>query len=154
MTTKADKPLTGRKVLIITVSAFSVIVGVNLTLAYQAVATFPGLETRNSYVVSQNFDADRKAQLALNWDTAALMTGDTLRLQIRKDGVPVQADIQSAVLGRATNVADDQHLDLVFDGQDHVANIIPAAGNWNLRLVAQAEDGTNFRQRIIVKVDP
>lgn len=154
MTTKTDKPLTGRTVLIITVSAFSVIVAVNLTLAFQAVATFPGLETRNSYVASQNFDADRRAQLALEWDAVALMTGDTLRLQIRKDGLPVQADIQSAVLGRATHVQDDQQLDLVFDGQDYVAKVMPAAGNWNLRLVAEAADGTAFRQRMIVKVTP
>lgn len=154
MTVKADKPLTGRKVLMITVSAFSVIIAVNLTLAYQAVATFPGLETRNSYVASQNFNADRQAQLALGWDAIALMNGDTFRLQLRKDGLPVQADIQSAVLGRATHVQDDQQLDLVFDGQDYVATIVPAAGNWNLRLVAQAADGTSFRQRMIVKVSP
>lgn len=154
MSAKADKPLTGRTVLMITVSAFAVIIGVNLTLAYQAVATFPGLETENSYVASQTFDADRKAQLALNWDAVALMTGDTLRLQLRKDGMPVQATITSAVLGRATQVADDQDLEMVFDGQDYVATVIPAQGNWNLRLVAQADDGTTFRQRIIVKVTP
>ncbi|WP_439154295.1 FixH family protein [Yoonia sp.] len=154
MTAKADKPLTGRTVLMITVSAFAVIIGVNLTLAYQAVATFPGLETSNSYVASQTFDADRKAQLALDWDARALMSGDTLRLQLRKDGMPVQADIQSAILGRATQVADDQELEFVFDGQDFVATVIPAKGNWNLRLVAQADDGTTFRQRMIVKVTP
>ena len=154
MTTTADKPLTGRTVLIITCSAFAVIIGVNLTLAYQAVATFPGLETRNSYVSSQTFDADRRAQLALGWQTEAVMTGDTLRLSLRKDGVPVQATIQSAVLGRATQVADDQTLDLVFDGQDYAATVKPASGNWNLRLVAQADDGTTFRQRLIVRVEP
>lgn len=153
MTHAADKPLTGRTVLIITCSAFAVIIGVNLTLAYQAVATFPGLETRNSYVASQTFDADRRAQLALNWDAEAVLDGDTFRLSLRKDGVPVQADIQSAVLGRATNVAEDQALDLVFDGQDYVTTAKHGAGNWNLRLVAQAADGTQFRQRIIVKVD-
>ncbi|MDZ4134978.1 MAG: FixH family protein, partial [Paracoccaceae bacterium] len=41
--------LTGRKVLVITVSAFAVIIGVNLLLAYKAVSTFPGLEVKNSY---------------------------------------------------------------------------------------------------------
>ena len=154
MTHTADKPLTGRTVLIITCCAFAVIIGVNLTLAFQAVATFPGLETRNSYVASQTFDADRKAQLALNWDAKAVLDGETFRLSLRKDGVPVQADIQSAVLGRATNVAQDQTLDLVFDGQDYIATVKPASGNWNLRLVAMADDGTMFRQRLIVRVDP
>ena len=41
--------------------AFGVIIAVNLTLAYQAVATFPGLEVKNSYVASQSFDVDREA---------------------------------------------------------------------------------------------
>ena len=152
MTQTAAKPLTGRKVLMITGAAFGVIIAVNLTLAYQAVATFPGLETRNSYVASQTFDADRRAQLALGWDAAAVMTGDELRLSLRHDGAPVQAQITSAVLGRATHVAEDQVLDLVFDGQDYVAPVVHAGGNWNLRLVALADDGTTFRQRIIVQV--
>ena len=57
----AEKQLTGRKVLLIMCSAFAVIIGVNLTLAFQAVATFPGLEVKNSYVASQSFDDDRAA---------------------------------------------------------------------------------------------
>lgn len=154
MTTTTDKPLTGRTVLLITGAAFAVIIAVNLTLAFQAVATFPGLETKSSYVASQTFNADRRAQLALNWDVEAVMHGDTLRLSLRNEDAPVVADIQSAVLGRATHVADDQNLDLVFDGQDYVAQVTPGSGNWNLRLVALAGDGTRFRQRVIVKVSP
>lgn len=154
MTPTAEKPLTGRTVLIITCCAFTVIIGVNLTLAFQAVATFPGLETRNSYVASQTFNADRRAQMALGWDASAALDGNTLRLSLRKDGLPVQADIQSAILGRATHVAADQPLDLVFDGQDYVAAVVSDDGNWNLRLVAKAHDGTLFRQRMIVMVAP
>jgi nitrogen fixation protein FixH len=144
------KPLTGRKVLAIMVSAFTVIIGVNLTLAYQAVATFPGLETKNSYVASQSFNADRAAQEALNWDVAAVVETGQLRLSIDHKGVPVEVDIVSAVLGRATSVAQDQTPNLVFDGRGYVAPVDLAAGNWNLRLVVTAADGTNFRQRIIV----
>ncbi|WP_390911877.1 FixH family protein [Pseudosulfitobacter sp. SM2401] len=152
MDTTAGKPLTGRKVLLIICSAFAVIIAVNLTLAYQAVATFPGLETKNSYVSSQTFDADRAAQQALNWDVSARLDQGVLRLSLRKDSAPVEAQIVSAVLGRATNVAQDQTPILVFDGQDYVAPVDLGAGNWNLRLVAKAADGTMFRQRIIVDV--
>lgn len=152
MDTTAGKPLTGRKVLLIICSAFVVIIGVNLTLAYQAVATFPGLETKNSYIASQTFDAERTAQLALNWDVAARIDRGQLRLSLRNNGQAVQAEIQSAVLGRATNVAQDQTPVLVFDGKDYVAPVDLGAGNWNLRLVAKAEDGTIFRQRIIVDI--
>ena len=47
--------LTGKHVLAITVSAFAVIIGVNVLLAVKAVSTFPGLEVDNSYVASQGF---------------------------------------------------------------------------------------------------
>ena len=66
-----DFKLTGWHVLAIFVGCFSVIVTVNLTLAYNAVATFPGLEVKNSYVASQHFDAERRAQEALGWDVRA-----------------------------------------------------------------------------------
>jgi len=142
--------MTGRKFLFIMIGAFSVIIGVNLLLAFKAVETFPGLETKNSYVASQTFDADRAAQLALGWDVKAGVEAGQLRLSFRKDGVPVEPEIVSAVLGRATNVASDQNPILVFDGNDFTAPVDLAAGNWNLRLVAKSEDGTEFKQRIIV----
>lgn len=152
MDVASGKPLTGRKVLMIICSAFAVIIGVNLTLAYQAIATFPGLETKNSYISSQTFDADRTAQRALNWDVGARIEAGNLRLSLRTNGLPLQAEIISAVLGRATNVAQDQTPVFVFDGTDYVAPVDLAAGNWNLRLVAKAANGTLFRQRIIVDV--
>ena len=37
------RPLTGRTVLAITVGAFAVILAANLTLAFSAVGTFPGV---------------------------------------------------------------------------------------------------------------
>ena len=146
----AVKEFTGRKFLFIMVAAFSVIIGVNLTLAYQAVATFPGLEVKNSYVASQTFDHDKNAQLALNWDVGARLVNGVLHLSIAKNGVPVQPRIEKAVLGRATNVAQDQTPDFTFDGTDFVAHVALGPGNWNLRLVAIAADGTKFQQRIIV----
>ena len=57
--------ITGRKVFVFTASAFAIIIGVNFYMAFQAVGTFPGLETKNSYVASQKFDTDRAQQLAL-----------------------------------------------------------------------------------------
>jgi len=152
MTAATGRTMTGRKFLFIMISAFGVIIGVNLLLAFKAVSTFPGLETKNSYVASQTFDADRAAQLALGWDVVAKVEAGQLRLSFRKDGAPVAPEIVSAVLGRATNVANDQTPILVFDGNDFTAPVDLAAGNWNLRLVARAKDGTEFKQRIIVEM--
>lgn len=153
MSETQGKPLTGRKVALMFCAAFTVIIGANLTLAFQAVATFPGLETKNSYVASQHFDANRAAQEALEWDVAAVVSGQHLRLTIDHKGQAVSPKIISAVLGRATNVAQDQTPDLKFDGTAFVAPVNLADGNWNLRLVAEADNGVRFQQRIIVRTE-
>ena len=129
-----------------------VIIAVNLTLAFNAVRTFPGLEVPNSYVASQTFDDNRAAQLALGWDVSAQLNGNTLSLTIMQDGHAISPDIESATFGRATHVGQDQTPDFTFDGHALHATVVGGAGNWNLRLRARAPDGTLFAQRIIVKI--
>ena len=58
------KPLTGRKVLLIAVAAFGVVIAANLAMLLAATGTFPGLVVKNSYVASQGFDAKTAAQRA------------------------------------------------------------------------------------------
>ena len=48
--------LPAKHALAMFVAAFGVIIAVNLVLAYNAVKTFPGLEVKNSYVASQEFN--------------------------------------------------------------------------------------------------
>lgn len=147
------KPLTGYHVFAIFASAFSVIIAVNLTLAFKAVGTFPGLETKNSYVASQTFDADREAQLALGWTVGAELQGSDLVLKVDDAIGPVVPEIVSATLGRATHVGDDQTPAFIHNGKAFVAPVGDLErGNWNLRLVARAADGTLFRQRIVMWV--
>ncbi|MFK7879875.1 FixH family protein [Roseobacter sp.] len=151
--TTTTRVLTGRHVAIIFVSAFSVIIGVNLLLAYSAVSTFPGLEVRNSYVASQNFDANRTAQTALGWSVHAEVQDGEVYLSITDaDGQSVKVAALEATLGRATHVRDDLTPAFVFDGQRYVAPAQLAEGNWNLRMVAEAENGTSFQQRVILHV--
>lgn len=152
MTTKT-RELTGRHVALIFVSAFSVIIGVNLWLAYSAISTFPGLEVRNSYVASQEFDDKREAQMALGWSVLAQARGDEVTLSITdSEGQPVEVASLEATLGRATHVRDDQTPEFVFDGTRYVAPAQLAEGNWNVRMVAMAENGTVFQQRVILHV--
>lgn len=151
--TTASKQLTGRHVALIFVSAFTVIIGVNLTLAYKALSTFPGLEVKNSYVASQHFDEHRTAQQALGWSVLAQARGDQVVLSITdKAGQPVQVAELDATLGRATHVRDDQAPDFAFDGTAYVAPAVLTPGNWNLRMKAVAADGTVFQQRVILHV--
>lgn len=134
-------------------AAFGVIIAVNLTLAFKAVSTFPGLEVKNSYVASQSFDKDRAAQLALHWDVSATLDKQTLSLVVLEDGKPIEVAVEGATFGRATNVQFDETPEFVFDGEAMRATVQGGAGNWNLRLKLRAEDGTLFQQRIVVRAE-
>lgn len=133
--------------------AFGVIIAVNLTLAFNAVRTFPGLEVKNSYVASQSFDENRAAQEALSWDVSAEVTDGLLRLEIREDGTAIAPEIVEATFGRATSVAQDQVPDFTYRGSAYLAEVEAGAGNWNLRVKLLADDGTLFQQRIVVRVN-
>lgn len=141
--------MTGRKVLAIFMLMFGTIIAVNLTLAFNAVRTFPGLEVKNSYVASQKFDAQRAAQEGLGWEVAAYVEAGDLILDLRHaDGTPVAEAEITSVLGRATNVADDIVPAFAFDGAVWRAPVTLAPGNWDLRLEAVAPDGTLFQKRL------
>ena len=149
----ATRELTGRKVLLIFGGFFGVVFAVNFLLAYQAVATFPGVEARNSYQASQTFEADRSAQLALGWDVSAELEGEDLVLRIiGRDGRPVRVEELTATLGRATNVSEDRMPQFAYYNGAYRATEPLGPGNWNLRMRAVAEDGTPFRQRIVIHV--
>ncbi|MEL6521877.1 MAG: FixH family protein [Pseudomonadota bacterium] len=143
--------LKGWHVLAMFGSAFGIIIAVNVTLALNAVASFPGLEVKNSYVASQSFDRDRRAQQALDWEVDAWLQDDLLILRITRDGAPVQAKFEQALLGRPTSVKADQALMFDFDGAVYVAPVTAGPGNWNLRLKARAPDGTLFSRRIVLR---
>ena len=102
------REIKGWHVATIFVLAFGTIIAVNLTLAFNAVRTCPGLEVKTSYVASQSFDRDRAAQNALGWDVSATLDGTTLALSILEDGHPIAPKIEAATFGRATSVAQDQ----------------------------------------------
>jgi len=143
------REIKGRHVLFGFVGAFGVIITANLTLAFNAVSTFPGLEVKNSYEASQVFDRNKEAQLALGWTVRAEVDGDELRLSITDaEGRPVNPPELTGIFGKATHVKADVTPDFVYVGGVHVARVPATPGNWNLRMKAIAEDGTLFQQRI------
>jgi nitrogen fixation protein FixH len=147
------REFTGRHALMVFGGAFGVIITVNLFLAYSAVSTFPGLEVKNSYVASQQFDERKAAQEALGWTVRADASAGQVVLSITDvAGNPVRVGALEAVVGRATHVADDIRPEFIFDGAAYVAPIDLAGGNWNIRMTAMAEDGTQFAQRVILHV--
>ncbi|MBV0890995.1 FixH family protein [Paracoccus sp. Z118] len=143
------RELTGKHVLAITLSAFGVIIAVNMVMAVQAVRTFPGLEVRNSYVASQSFDEDRAAQDRLGWTVTPEYDGRELTLMIRdRIGNPAPVSTLAATVGRPTHGRDDQTAEFTYENGLFRAPLTLGPGVWNLRLQATARDGTEFRQRI------
>ena len=144
-----NSELTGRKVFVITASAFAVIIGVNIVMAVQAVRTFPGLEVKNSYVASQSFEAERAAQEALGWTLSEHYANGELRLSFRDaDGLPVRVEGLSATIGRTTESASDMVPEFAWRNGDYIARADLAPGKWMVLLEAYAADGTRFHQRL------
>jgi nitrogen fixation protein FixH len=142
-------PLTGRKVLMVAAGAFAVILAANLTLAFSAVGTFPGLEVRNSYVASQGFDARRQAQQALGWDASVAYGAQELVLTLTgPDGAQVQPETLAVRVGRPTMAAADQILDMTLTEAGYVAPVVLERGEWRVFVDATAADGTLFKTRL------
>lgn len=153
MSVRKEKEFTGRHMLMVMVGAFGIIITVNITMAVNAVGTFPGLEVKNSYVASQNFNENKAAQEALGWTTDVRLQDGVLHLEfLDRKGAPVRADLVSVTLGRSTHVRDDQVPPFRWSGRDYIAPVDLDGGNWNIRLVARAEDGTEFKQRMVFYV--
>ncbi len=150
---KEPRKITGWHVFAIFALAFGVIIGVNLVLAFSAVKTFPGLEVKNSYVASQEFDLRKAAQEALGWKVRADHRDGQVVLSITDEaGAPVIVGDLHAVVGRATHVREDVEPQFAFDGTAYVAPLELGAGNWNIRMTALGSDGTEFSQRVVLHV--
>ncbi|MBA4489687.1 FixH family protein [Paracoccus sp. S1E-3] len=143
------RPLNGRRVLTIFVGLFTVIIGANLVMAVQAISTFPGLEVKNSYVASQQFDAAREAQEALGWLAEPSYDAGALVLKISdRQGLPAPVQALRVTIGRPTQKRDDVTPEMRYSGGLWVADLALAPGAWVIHLEADAPDGTVFRQRL------
>lgn len=140
--------LTGKHVLAITVSAFAVIIGVNIVLAVKAVSTFPGLEVENSYVAGQGFNERKAAQEALGWVMVPGYENGRMTLAFTgKDGKPVAVDDLQVLVGRTTEATDDAWPAFARQGDLYAADVPLGKGKWMVKVTARSADGTLFEQR-------
>lgn len=145
--------ITGRQVFAVTAGAFGVIIAVNLTMAYKAISTFPGLEVKNGYIASQTFDAERRAQEALGWTMTPAYRAGALSLDFRDaQGGPAALTSLSVLVGRTTEAKEDMRPDFHREGGVFVADVTLPRGKWMLKVEATAADGTLFRQRVDLSV--
>lgn len=145
--------ITGRQVLVFTVGAFGIIIAVNLVMAWKAISTFPGLEAKNTFVASQEFDSRRDAQEALGWTVATAHERGKLKLVITDaTGAPVQVDGLHVLVGRPTSARDDVEPDFTFVGGMYEAEVALDPGQWMLKLEAMSKGGVRFEQRFDLMV--
>lgn len=150
----SERVITGRMVLGGFVGAFGLIIAVNVYMAYSAISTFPGLEVPNSYVASQVFDSQRRAQEDLGWRIESGYRDGVLTVGFRdRDGYPVRVDALSAVVARPTHRRDDRIPEFRYETGTFTAPLDLAPGAWNLMVEARAHDGTRFHQKIRLTVE-
>lgn len=147
------KRLTGRKVLAITIGAFGIIFGANMALVYSAVSSFPGLEVKNTYVASQSFDEEARAQEALGWAPTISYDNGEFQFALMTDDGGVFPPELSVEIGRLTHGREDQTLALTPFGDGYVADIELPQGYWRIKIMATTENGTAYNSRMELKVE-
>lgn len=149
------RELTGRHVLAITLAAFGLIIGVNLIMAVKAVGSFPGLETKSSYIASQHFQAERDAQQQLGWEAGLrLVEGMLVLTLVDATGAPASPGAIRVQLRRPTHQRDDIELQLIPEAAGRwSAPARLAGGNWNADVTAAAPGGVHFRQRLFLDIE-
>jgi nitrogen fixation protein FixH len=149
--------ITGRKALAMLLSFFAVIVLVNGVFMYFALTSFSGLSTENAYVKGVNYNrtlAQGRAQKAAGWQVTAtalqVTPGRQVVLNVRvmdRHGRPLDNLALRGQLRRPTYAGDDVTLEFEATGKGGYRALADpdAAGQWDLRLLAQVDDATDYR---------
>lgn len=107
-----NRELTGWHVLAIMVAFFSVVIAVNLTMAFLARSSWTGSVVENTYVASQQFNekaAEGRAQAALGWTSKLTIAGGKVSYRLTdKAGNVVAAKRATASFRRPAYEAEDQ----------------------------------------------
>ncbi len=141
---RQQKALKGWHVLIYMLGFFALVFVVNGIFLYQAIVSFPGEDTRNSYLQGLDYNATlatRAEQAALGWTAAMGTEGGVLMLELRDaDAAPLSNFEATALLRRPSTTADDTLIELVPAGAGQYAGDISGleAGEW--RIVATVTD--------------
>ncbi len=152
---KEPRELTGFHVMAIFCGAFAVIIGVNLVMAYSAIGTFPGLETRAPYNESLTFQERRAAQNKLNWvSTVSYKPGQVILNLTEANGTAVVIPDVKLVIRRATTSDMDRDVPVEFDGHNYIGQTDIPAGNWQARIFATALNGAKFTRILSLYIKP
>jgi nitrogen fixation protein FixH len=145
----SQRLLTGRKVLLMLVAFFGVVIGVNLIMMRLAIQTLPGTEVDSAYTASLAYEREIGAaqdQNARNWKVDAHIQrapdgGATLQVEARdNNGRPMTGLKFKGRFERPANRQADQPIELAETGigiyRGSAAAIAP--GQWDLVLEGDA----------------
>lgn len=155
--------LTGRNVLLMLVVFFGVMLVANITMAYYAVATFPGLASDNSYAegVSYNREiAAARAQAALGWKVDAKL----MRIAPGRSAFSItQSDAAGKPTGGLEVTAIFEHpSDRARDHRFALAEVAPGVyrsefaidrGEWDLFIEMTQAGHRKFRSHNQIEID-
>lgn len=156
----APKPLTGRKVLVMLIAFFGIVIGVNVTMMKLAISTLPGTEVENPYAEGIHYEQQIMAaheQAARKWQVNAHIQrsaggGATLQVEARDaSGRPMTGLKFQGRLERPTDKRADQPVELAEEGigiyRGNAAAVAP--GQWDLVIEGDAKSG----QRVFMSVN-
>ncbi|MGB3865738.1 MAG: FixH family protein [Xanthobacteraceae bacterium] len=137
------REFTGRHMLAIMVTFFSVIISVNLTMAFLARSSWTGIVAENTYVASQKFNeksAEGRAQAALGWTSELVVAGGKVSYRlVDKAGNVVAARRATASFRRPAYEAEDQDVVLIPQADGSLSSPIELRdGLWIVEIHAEA----------------
>jgi nitrogen fixation protein FixH len=159
----ADRPLTGRMVLVGLLAFFGVILVADGALIRLATSTFGGVDTRNAYRVGLAFNDELSAateQDSRHWRVSGAITrvsGDaaTIRVLARdRHGAPLSGLAAHAKLAHPADARRDRHFDLQPSGNGiygGTVNVPPGKWIFEIELSRGAKRLFRSRSQIVLR---
>lgn len=131
------REFTGRHMLLIMVTFFSIVIVVNITMAVYASKSWTGLLAKNGYVASIDFATQEQSDAAIEargWSVTPALENNLLALRLRDEaGLPVEVTATAtAVEGDPRNEPVSLSLVKVAPGAYRAAEPL-SQGRWTVR---------------------
>ena len=155
---KKQWTFTGWHMLIIMLSFFGVVIGMNILMASSAIRAWTGLVVKNTYVASQEYNgkvAANRAQHALGWTSSVEIEGQKFIFSlVDSEKQPIKAEQVKVQINRVVGTKGD--LQLMLELQQNGTYEFPAqlaSGVWNIYVIASFADQPNFEHYYRIKIE-
>lgn len=146
----APAEFTGRRLALIMIAFFAVIIAVNVTMAMIARSSWTGLVVKNSYVASQEFNekvAEARAMKARGWTSDLSYADNSIRYSLA-DQAGRALDLRVATITVRSPSTDrhDQTVALAVSGGQAQGPITIGDGGWIVEVTARTADGLDWHE--------